>query len=113
MPAVGQLVNHVVQPAPRPSVSQPLALYVPEGHADVPVAQPPPPPPPPHVLVIALHVPVVHTQPKKSAEDEELAGHDSAHADTVPLLVLIAVAWNVPDAQAVQVMLVEELPAAE
>ena len=115
MPAVGQLVDHGVQPVPvpAPSVSQPLALYVPEGHADVPVAQPPPPPPPPHVLVTALHVPVVHTQPKKSAEDEELAGHDSAHADTVPLLVLIAVAWNVPDAQAVQVMLVEELPAAE
>ena len=104
MPAVGQLVNHVVQPTPvpAPSVSQPLALYVPEGHADVPVSQPPPPPPPPHVLVTALHVPVVHTQPKKSAEDEELAGHAPVHADTVPLLVLIAVAWNVPDAQAVQ-----------
>ena len=100
MPAVGQLVNHVVQPAPRPSVSQPLALNFPEGHANVPPVQPPPPP---HVLVTALHVPVVHTQPKKSAEDEEPAGHVPAHADTVLPLVLIAVAWNVLDAQGVQV----------
>jgi hypothetical protein len=113
VPAVGQLVDHGVQPVPvpAPSVSQPLALYVPEGHADVPVSQPPPPPPLPHVLVTALHVPVVHTQPKKSAEDEELAGHVSAHADTVPLLVLIAVAWNAPDAHAVQTTSDVSVPA--
>ena len=112
MPAVGQLVDHGVQPPPAPSVSQPLALYVEGGHADVPVAQPPPPPL--HVLVISpVHVPVVHTQPSLSAEDEEPAGHVPAHANTVPLLVLIAVAWNAPDAHAVQVMLAVELPAVE
>ena len=112
MPAVGQLVDHGVQPPPAPSVSQPLALYVEGGHADVPVAQPPPPPL--HVLVTSpVHVPVVHTQPSLSAEDEEPAGHVPAHANTVPLLVLIAVAWNAPDAHAVQVMLVVELPAVE
>ena len=113
MPAVGQLVDHGVQPPPAPSVSQPLALYVEGGHADVPVAQPPLLPPL-HVLVTSpVHVPVVHTQPSLSAEDEELAGHVPAHANTVPLLVLIAVAWNAPDAHAVQVMLAVELPAVE
>ena len=112
MPAVGQLVDHGVQPPPAPSVSQPLALYVEGGHADVPVAQPPPPPL--HVLVTSpVHVPVVHTQPSLSAEDEEPAGHVPAHANTVPLLVLIAVAWNAPDAHAVQAMLAVELPAVE
>ncbi len=99
MPAVGQLVDHGKQPVPWPSVSQPLALYVPDEHAAAPPVQPPPPL---HVLVTALHVPVEHTQPKKSAEDEELAGHAPVHADTVPPLVLIAVAWNAPDAHAVQ-----------
>ena len=112
MPAVGQLVDHGVQPPPAPSVSQPLALYVPEGHADVPVAQPPPPPL--HVLVTSpVHVPVVHTQPSLSAEDEEPAGHVPAHANTVPLLVLIAVAWKVPAAHAVQATSDVELPAVE
>ena len=35
------------------------------------------------------------------------------HAGTVPLLVLIAVAWKVPAAHAVQEMLAVELPAVE
>ena len=115
MPAVGQLVDHGVQPTPVPAplVSQPLALYVEGGHADVPVAQPPLLPPL-HVLVTSpVHVPVEHTQPSLSAEDEEPAVHEVAHANTVPLLVLIAVAWNAPDAHAVQVMLAVELPAVE
>ena len=60
-----------------------------------------------------VHVPVEHTQPSPSAEDEELAGHVPAHADTVPLPVLIAVAWNVPDAQAVQATSAVELPPVE
>ena len=108
MPAVGQLVDHGVQPPPAPSVSQPLALYVPDAHGDAPPVQLL------HELVAApVHVPVEHTQPSLSAEDEELAGHVPAHANTVPLLVLIAVAWNAPDAHAVQVMLAVELPAVE
>ena len=108
MPAVGQPVDHGVQPAPWLSVSQPLALNVPEGHADVPVVQLL------HVLVAApVHVPVVHSQPKKSADDEELAGHVPKHADTVPLLVPIAVAWNAPDEQAVQTTSDVALPSAE
>ena len=113
MPAVGQLVDHVVQPPPEPSVSQPLALNFPGAHGDVPPVQPPLLPPL-HVLVTSpVHVPVVHTQPSLSAEDEEPAGHVPAHANTVPLLVLIAVAWNAPGAHAVQAMLVVELPAVE
>ena len=35
------------------------------------------------------------------------------HADTVPPLVLIAVAWNVPDAQGVQVTSDVVEPSAE
>ena len=74
----------------------------------------PPLPPPLHVLVTApVHVPVEHTQPEKSDEDVELAGHVPVHSDTVPLTVLIAVAWNVPGSHAVQPMLVVELPGAE
>ena len=108
MPTVGQLVDHGVQPAPWLSVSQPLALNVPEGHADVPAVQLL------HVFVAApVHAPVEHSQPKKSTEDEELAGHVPEHADTVPLLVLIAVAWNAPDAQAVQTTSDVALPSAE
>ena len=111
MPAVGQLVDHAVQPPPEPSLSQPLALYVEDGHANVIPGQPPPLL---HVLVDApVHVPVAHTQPKKSAEDEELAGHVPTHPDTVPPLVLIAVAWKVPDAHAVQAMSVVVVPSAE
>ena len=87
MPAA-QLDDHVVQPAPRPSVSQPLALNFPEGHADVPVAQ---------LLQVLVPAPV----------------HVPVHSDTVPLTVLIAVAWNVPGSHAVQPMLVVELPGAE
>ena len=97
MPAVGQLVDHGEQPAPAPFVSQPDALYVPVVHATVPAEQPL------HELVAApVHVPVEHTQPEKSAEDEELAGHVPEHAEAGPPLVLIAVAWNVPAAQDVQ-----------
>ena len=58
-----------------------------------------------------VHAPVVHSQPKKSTEDEELAGHVPKHADTVPLLVLIAAAWKVSAAHAVQAMSAVELPA--
>ena len=109
MPAVGQLVDHGVQPTPEPS-SQPVALYVPDAH--VPPVQPPLLPPL-HVLLLAIHVPGEHTQPEKSDEDEELAGHVPSHANTVPLLVLIAAAWKVPAEHAVQAMLVVELPAVE
>ena len=108
MPAVGQLVDHGVQPPPAPSVSQPLALYVPDAHGDAPPVQLL------HVLVAApVHVPVEHTQPSLSAEDEELAGHAPVHSDTGLPLALIAVAWNAPGAHAVQAMLVVELPAVE
>jgi hypothetical protein len=97
VPAVGQLVDHGEQPAPAPFVSQPVALYVPVPHATVPAEQPL------HELVAApVHVPVEHTQPEKSAEDEELAGQMPAHADTVLPPVLIAIAWNGPAAQVVQ-----------
>ena len=93
----GQLVDHAVQPPPEPSVSQPLALYVPGPHAAVPVGQLL------HVLDVApVQLPEVHTQPEKSVDDVELAGHVPTHPDTVPPLVLIAVAWNVPGAHAVQ-----------
>ena len=106
MPAVGQLVDHGVQPAPWLSVSQPLALNVPKGHADVPAVQLL------HVFVAApVHAPVEHSQPEKFANDEELAGHVLAHADTVPLVVLIAAAWKVSAAHAVQAMSAVELPA--
>ena len=114
MPAVGQLVDHGVQPVPvpAPSVSQPLALYVPEGHANVPVAQPPPPPP--HVLVTApVHVPVEHTQPKESDEDVELAGHVFSHAVATVEPTLIGLAWNAPGAHEVQVTLAVVVPSAE
>jgi hypothetical protein len=108
VPAVGQLVNHVVQPAPRPSVSQPLALNFPEGHADVPVAQLL------QVLVPApVHVPVEHTQLNLSAEDEEPLGHVPVHSDTVSPRALIAVAWNAPGAHSVQAMSAVELPGVE
>ena len=43
----------------------------------------------------------------------QAVAHAPSHADTVPPLVLIAVAWKVPAAHAVQAMLVVELPAAE
>ena len=111
MPAVGQLVDHGMQPPPEPS-SQPEALYVPDAHGDVPPVQPPLLPPL-HVLLLAIHVPGEHTQPEKSDEDVELAGHVSSHVVATVEPTLIAVAWNAPDAHAVQVMLAVELPAVE
>ena len=43
----------------------------------------------------------------------QTVAHVPEHADTVPPVVLIAVAWNVPDAHAVQAMLAVELPGVE
>jgi len=65
-----------------------------------------------HVLEAApVHEPVEQTQPEKSAEDEELAGHVPEHAEAGPPLVLIAVAWNVPAAQGEQLMSDVAVPA--
>ena len=113
MPAVGQLVDHGVQPPPEPSVSQPLALNFPGAHGDVPPVQPPLLPPL-HVLVTSpVHVPVEHTQPEKSDEDVELAGHVPSHVVATVVPTLIAVAWKVPDAQVAQVTSAVGEPSAE
>ncbi len=61
-------------PSPWPLVSQPLALYVPEGHGAVFSGQLALLPPL-HVLVSApVQVPGEQTQPEKSVVDVELAG---------------------------------------
>ena len=55
------------------------------------------------MLVTApVHVPVEHTQPEKSDEDVELAGHVFSHAVATVEPTLIGLAWNVPDVHAVQ-----------
>ena len=104
---MGHSVDHSSQPLPAVSV-QPVALYVPDAHAAVLGGQLPLPPPPGQVLVPApVHVPwpELHTQPEKSDEDVEVVvGHVPAHVATVPPLALIAVAWKVPAAHAVQTM---------
>ena len=43
----------------------------------------------------------------------QTVAHVPSHADTVPPLVLIGLAWKVPAEHAVQAMLVVELPAVE
>ena len=74
----------------------------------------PPLPPPLHVLVTSpVHVPVEHTQPEKSDEDVELAGHVPSHVVATVELTFIAVAWNAPGAHKVQVTLAVVLPSAE
>jgi len=104
----GQLVDHAVQPPPELSVSQPLALYVPGPHAAVPAEQLL------HVLDVApVQLPEVHTQPEKSVDDVELAGHVPAHVVATVEPTLIAVAWNVPDAHAVQATSDVGVPSAE
>jgi hypothetical protein len=56
----------------------------------------------------------VHTQPVRSGEDEELPGQVPAHVCTGLLpLVLIGVAWKVPEAHVVHAMLDDGVPAEE
>ena len=43
----------------------------------------------------------------------QTVAHVPSHADTVPPLVLIGLAWKVPGSHAVQSMLVAEVPGVE
>ncbi len=71
-------------------------------------------PPPLHVLVTSpVHVPVEHTQPKKSDEDVEFDGHVPSHVVATVELTFIAVDWNAPGVHKVQVTLAVGVPSAE
>ena len=103
MPA-GQLVDHVTQPLPLLSTSQPEALHVPDGHAAVPGKQLP------HAFEVGFHVPEAHSQPAKFAEDVEPGAHwVQPLAGELP--TLIGVAWYEPAAHAVQTMSDVAVPA--
>ncbi len=56
----------------------------------------------------------VHTQPVRSAEDEELPGQVPAQPDAAVLLLMaIGVSWNVPSTHAEHALLVDAVPGVE
>jgi hypothetical protein len=64
-------------------------------------------------FVAALHVIAAFVQLQPTRVETEEAGHEPGHACTGSPLVLIAVAWKVPAAHAVQATSAVELPAVE
>ena len=65
-----------------------------------------------HVFVpTPVHVPEEHTQPEKSADEMELAGHVTEHAVFRPPETAIGVAWNVLPVHAVHTMSDDTVPA--